>query len=66
MRRDLRQLSKQYKKATEVEKTALSDLRNNIREQLKVIRGAERSRRRRKERDSAIYIGPFPIYIKVA
>ena len=38
MRRDLKQLSKQYKKATEVEKTALSDLRENIREQLKVAR----------------------------
>ena len=44
MRRDLSQLSKQYKKATEVEKTALSDLRDNIREQLKVARRAERSR----------------------
>ena len=53
MRRDLSQLSKQYKKATEVEKTALSDLRDNIREQLKVARRAERSRRRRKERDRA-------------
>ena len=53
MRRDLRQLSKQYKKATEVEKTEFSDLRNNIREQLKVVRRAERSRRRRKERDRA-------------
>ena len=53
MRRDLRQLSKQYKKATEVEKTALSDLRDNIRDQLKVARRAERSRRRRKERDRA-------------
>ena len=48
MRRDLRQLSKQYKKATEVEKTALSELRDNNREQLKVARRAERSRRRRK------------------
>ena len=53
MRRDLSQLSKQYKKATEVEKTALSDLRDNIREQLKVARRAERSRRRKKERDRA-------------
>ena len=53
MRRDLRQLSKQYKKATEIEKKALSDLRDNIREQLKVARRAERSRRRRKERDRA-------------
>ena len=47
MRRGLRQVSKHYKKATEVEKTEISDLRDNIREQLKVTRGAERSRRRR-------------------
>ena len=53
MRRDLRQLSKQFKKATEVEKTALSDLRDNIRDQLKVARRTERIRRRRKERDRA-------------
>ena len=49
MRRDLRQLRKQYKKATDEETLALSELRDNIREQLKMARRADRSWRRRKE-----------------
>ncbi|XP_062568263.1 uncharacterized protein LOC134230448 [Saccostrea cucullata] len=53
MRKDLRQLRKQYRKATDEEKPALSQLRDNIREHLKIARRAERSRRRRKQRDRA-------------
>ena len=53
IRRDLRQLSKRYRVAPEEERAALAELRQGIRERLKILNRAERSRKRRKERARA-------------
>ena len=53
IRKDLRRLAKQYKRADEVERGGLADLRNQLRGRLKTLRRAERSRRRRKDRMKA-------------
>ncbi|CAG2187770.1 unnamed protein product [Mytilus edulis] len=67
MRKDLRQLKKRYNQASEDEKPALSELRDTIRKKLKITRRAERTRKRRKNRESksSIYSRSFPIYIKI-
>lgn len=53
IRRDLRQLSKRYRVAPEEERAALAELRQGMRERLKILNRAERSRKRRKERARA-------------
>ena len=53
LKRDLKQLTRRYKEPDEGERQALAELRNTIREKLKILRRAERSRKRRKERARA-------------
>jgi hypothetical protein len=50
LRRDLRKPTKGYKTTDEEDRPALAEMRNTIREKLGILRRAERSRRKRKER----------------
>ena len=50
IRRDLRNLAKQYKEASDLEKEALSSLRADLRARLNSLRKAENHRRKRRER----------------
>ena len=50
LRRELKSIRKQYKRANEVERIGLHQIRDDIREKLKRLRNAERIRRTRKER----------------
>ena len=60
LRRDLKQLTRRYREADEGERQALAELRDTIREKLKILRRAEKSRKRRKERARARFTAnPF-------
>ena len=62
IRKELRNLRKQYKQASETEKGPLSELREIQRKKLKTLRRAENHRRRRKERQrkrTAFIQNPF-------
>ena len=50
IRKELRQLTRQYKKADALEQSALEELRMGLRERLKMLRRAENRRKKRKER----------------
>ena len=49
LRSEIRQLTKQYRNATEEEKIGLSQLRNGLREKLKSLRRAENNKKNRKK-----------------